>query len=477
VTQIALTRCLARQLRAVFRKCYRKPLGPHPPLVKLQGGRDGLKVSVAHQEVSIAYHQPGTCPACDGLYLPLEALADFEGRTQDSVRLETVAPHKTLARWQEASVPQVVEYAVENAEKQPEFPKVPAPLHRCEPGILQALDQAVQTASPDAFRYAINRLQLRGKAGEIIATDGKQLLIQGGFTFPWQENLLVPRLAAFGCKELGDDPIVEIGRTNTHVVLRIAAWTFFLKIDADARYPDVDAVIPKAGEGVSLLRIAPEDATFLAKTLPRLPGQDDENSPVTVDLNGRVSLRARAAAQEKATEVVLARSDYEGKPVQVCVNRDYLARAVQLGFGLVQIASPDTPLLFRNESRVFVCMPLSKEGFVAAGEDTLRIASAEEVRPRKTPIERKKPTVTTNHQPSGNGHAPAPRQPEQTQPPSGQGQGGYGELLAEALALKQTLHDAHARSKRLVAAIKRQRQQSRLVASTLASLRHLQRIT
>ena len=49
-------------------------------------------------------------------------------------------------------------------------------------------------------------------------------------------------------------------------------------------------------------------------------------------------------------------------------------------------------------------------------------------------------------------------------------------LIAEAQSLKEYLHEGYARASRLAVALKRHRQQSRLVASTLASLRQLQQI-
>jgi hypothetical protein len=51
---------------------------------------------------------------------------------------------------------------------------------------------------------------------------------------------------------------------------------------------------------------------------------------------------------------------------------------------------------------------------------------------------------------------------------------GLGALVEETQALKQALHDACRRSARLVVALKRQKKQSRLMASTLAGLRQLQ---
>jgi hypothetical protein len=51
-----------------------------------------------------------------------------------------------------------------------------------------------------------------------------------------------------------------------------------------------------------------------------------------------------------------------------------------------------------------------------------------------------------------------------------------GGPITEAVALKDALHQAYGSASRLVAALKRQRKQSRLVTSTLASLRALQHI-
>ena len=50
-------------------------------------------------------------------------------------------------------------------------------------------------------------------------------------------------------------------------------------------------------------------------------------------------------------------------------------------------------------------------------------------------------------------------------------------LIEEAQELRDALRDAYGRANRLVAVIKRQRLQSRLVATTLASLRQLQNIS
>ena len=68
--------------------------------------------------------------------------------------------------------------------------------------------------------------------------------------------------------------------------------------------------------------------------------------------------------------------------------------------------------------------------------------------------------------PSGNGHPSDDRTPPERN-------GGIGELIAEAEALRNLLSDASARSARLVAALKQHRRQAKAVEAAVVSLRQL----
>jgi hypothetical protein len=92
------------------------------------------------------------------------------------------------------------------------------------------LDAAVRTTAPEGYRTALTRLLLRGKPGEIVATDGRQLLIQGGFRFGWPEDVLVPRLPVFGHRDLTFTDPARLGRTASHVGLSLGPWTFLLAV-------------------------------------------------------------------------------------------------------------------------------------------------------------------------------------------------------------------------------------------------------
>ena len=172
------------------------------------------------------------------------------------------------------------------------------------------LAEAAATTDDGSTRYALGCLQLRGATGEVIATDGRQILVQGGFPFPWDEDRLVPHTPLFGCRGLPRDLPVSVGQTDAHVAFRVGDWTIWLTIRTDARYPRVRDVIPDERVPVTRLQLAPDDATFLEQGLERLPGRDALYAPVTLDLNGQVSVRAQADRSSPVTELVLAHSRY-----------------------------------------------------------------------------------------------------------------------------------------------------------------------
>jgi hypothetical protein len=284
-------------------------------------------------------------------------------------------------------------------------------------------------------------------------------------------------VGVFACQELSQDGPVAIGKTDTHVCVRVGPWAFFLAIDAGARFPDTQAVIPAAAAGATTCRLSAADVAFLVKALPRLPGREDDNAPLTLDLSGQVAVRARAEGQERVTEVLLCRSEVVGPPVRLVCNRQYLARAVALGFTEFRVTKPDVPVASSDRSRTYVWMPLGQDGALPPGDDVLRIASAsDESATAHAQKERRQEPMTKPHADGqGNGHPPLPPASASATDPAPNGT-GLGALVEEAQALKEVLHDAYGRSARLVAALKRQKKQSRLMASTLASLRQLQRL-
>jgi hypothetical protein len=475
---IEITRALARQLRAVFRKAV--PVGsgrgPWPPLT-LYADQEGLRIHAHHPEVAVAFHQPGARPTAV-LTLPAEALDDFEGRKEDAVLLDATAPGTVQARWDDGGVPQVRDYPAPDPGQLPPFPDEPKQFFPVDAALLKALDDATQTAAKEGVRFAVQKLQLRGSTGDLIATDGKQLLLQGGLALPGKEDVLVPATAVFACRELPPDGPVALGKADQHVCVRVGPWTFHLAIDAEARFPDTKAVIPAATAGATSCRLSPGDAAFLGKVLPRLPGRDEGNAPLTLDLNGQVTIRAQADGQSRPTEIILSRSEVVGPAVRFVSPRPYLARALALGFTTFRVTRPDAPVVCAEASRTYVWMPLGPDGALPPGDEALRISSAGDA--PATPVPRKEGRSAMPRQPAANGpgnpQAPRRRGDGEGQRTSRNG-AGLATLLAEAQGLKDVLHDAFGRATRLLAAVRRQKRQSKLLRGTLSALQQLQRLS
>ncbi len=196
---ITIPRSLVRKLRLVFsRGLGLSARSRHPP-VHFQGCEDGLCLRAKSDIASIEYLDPG--PSSDAKFaVTFEALKRCEGTKADPVAFELVDGDKVILSWQEHGIPQVVQFPAETPDT--DFPPILKRMQSHGPELLAALRDAVDTTDAAATRYALGCIQLRaGKPGRnegrIVATDGKQLLVQSGFALPWTGEVLVPASRIF----------------------------------------------------------------------------------------------------------------------------------------------------------------------------------------------------------------------------------------------------------------------------------------
>jgi hypothetical protein len=342
--------------------------------------------------------------------------------------------------------------------------------------LLRALRDASATAANDAVRYAVNNVQLRGKQGKIIATDGKQLLVQQGFQFPWDDDVLVPASSVFGCKELANYGPISIGRSEQFVSLTVGPWTLHLAIDTNGRFPQTDSIVPSPKQASTVFELDPGDAEFLLRTLDSLPGAGDEHAPVTVEGNGQFIVRAKDEQQPNPTEVVLARSEVQGKSVRVVTDRGFLAKALQLGFGRMHIYAPDKPIVCRDEKRTYLWVPLDAKAALPANDSAIRLSSTDGVPPAAPAV-----TDTEEELPVQQSPTEEPAVSEvvpQRQEATGNGteRTGIAAVLAEAEEIKELLRQAYTRTHQLITGVKRYRKQAHVVQTSLKALKQLQQI-
>jgi len=471
---ITITRRTARLVRAVVRRALGLSGGSGPSIL-FQARNDHLRVGAASDDVVAEYRCAGDFDD-EQVWVPYECLVACEARNDDPVQFDVRSGHLTV-QWRDSSGPQMVQHEVtENGEREP-LRETPHELQRNPPALRQALHHAVMTTEREAIRYAVDHIQLRGETGEIVATDGRQLLIQSGFEFPWQEDVLVPRNLVFGCGDLPGNAPVFVASTGEWVVFRIGEWTFNLKIATDKRYPEVDPLIPRPQDAVARFHLASGDARFLSKSVPRLPVDDELNEPVTVDLNGCLAIRAKANGQPHPTEIVLANSQVDGDPMRFNCNRRYLVQAVKLGFRHAHLYGPNVPAMFHDECRSYVWALLDPETAIPPDTNAVRVESSaqldsQESSPQPTTRRRKRLKMT---EPKPNQQSGSDPNTEETAADNS-AENGNGDVIEQAEAVKASLREAASKTSQLITALKRHRKQAKAVQSTLTALKQLQNI-
>jgi hypothetical protein len=271
-------------------------------------------------------------------------------------------------------------------------------------------------------------------------------------------------VAAFGCRELAGAGSVSVGRTKTHVAVRVGPWTLLLNIDATGRYPNAEDVIPRPRANTSRLQFSPEDAALLIRVLPELPGREDDQSPITLELGSPPAVRAGDPQRGAVQEAVLASSTTSGPHVRLCMDRRLLRRALQLGFTAMQVFKADQPLVCRDDRRTYVWMPFTEKAALPPSPAAVRVQEPTAAEPNPSPpTERRTEPMPAN----SNGQGPPEGRDGANSPAS------LLDPIAEAEALRGLLHEAASRSARLVAALKQQRRQTRVLQQAVQSIRQL----
>lgn len=477
---ITFTRSLAREVRAVWQRAgIGRVSGGKSPRALAQAGPDGLRFRASTGTVAVEYHLPGGQPAASFI-VPLDLLNDCQGAKNQLVTLQADGVGRVQTQWSDGSVPQLLCYDAGQPQDIPVFPESPTLTQENAPELLRALADASAITVADQSRFALDCLELRGSSGEILATDAQQVLRQGGFHFPWDGNLLVPACDVFQALLPRAQPMA-IGKSGTWIVLKTGPWTVGIQSDAERKFPKLDDLFRPDSAAVTRLQFTASDARFLAEALPRLALDESQNNPVTLDLNEGVIVRAADQARARVIEVALSGSRSIGKPVRLNTNRSFLLCAVKLGFRELLVFGPEKPIQSHDGLRQYMWMPLDPQLAVLPAKNAERIESPQErpgeaeavdfpVRTRRrkgSKMKTSKATATEPDRVDANGEAG-------TQTASGESI--TESPLEQARELQTALRAVLTQTGNLIAALKRQGKQQRLMRDTLSSLKELQRL-
>ncbi|HEY2784543.1 MAG TPA: hypothetical protein VGJ05_06155 [Fimbriiglobus sp.] len=466
---IVLPRAAARAFRALARKCHAsRPRGPAPPVtIRQHDGRLTLHTDLGEAFLTWA-GSAGT--ESEAFAFPMALLDAVDGPGDDPVQIVCEGTDGAVARWADRGVPRTfpVEYATPDPALAP--PEEPTARADMPSSFLVAMHEAGRTAAREPSRYALQRIQVRGKKGQIVGTNGKRAYLRSGFPFPFVEDVLVPAVPVFGARGLASSDRVRVGRTDTRLVVAVGPWTIGLSIDADGRFPDVSGVLPRQAPGV--VGIDEVDAVALVDALPGLPVKDDETPSVTLDVDRGV--RVRAGVEGETVEVFLTRSTFAGPPVRVALVRTDLTRLLTLGCRTLRIAGPEKPVVGEADHLTFAIMPLDEGSVVpfTAAATRLETDDVGRVVPRNGGNGRTdaSPNPATIPIPS-----PEERTAMKPSLPPANPEPNHEVLdpLAEAEGLRNALADVVTRVARLVAALRHMKREKRALANVWSSLKDL----
>ena len=441
---ISIPRGLCRAFPALARKCVSgRPRGPAPVVVfEAKGGT--LTVWARTDDAVLVYAAP-TNGDDELLVVPMAVLEAAAGPGSEPVELCVGPKLKGEARYTDRGVPNIHPFDAILPGKQHRPPDPPDDRHTAPVEFLSALHECGRTAAKNATRFALTRVQLKGKAGRVVATDGRTALLRDGFTLPFADDVLVPALPVFGARELAGERAVRIGRTATHLVVEAGSWRVLLPIDKAGRYPDVAGVLPRSAPTTAV--IDDRDAVELLEKLPGLPGGDDDHRPVTLAVDGGFVVRAGDAKGDAVREVRLRCSTASGPGVRAAIDRRVLARALALGCRTARL-TPDKPVVFECKDTILLTVTLDPALAVGPKPDTTHTNT-------RTQKEIAVKSETNGHPPNGR-HDPPDADPL---------------LLAEELRV--ALGDALAAASRLVAGLKHQKKEKKALTQVWSSLKAL----
>ncbi len=120
-----------------------------------------------------------------------------------------------------------------------------------------------------ASRFAWDHLRLRDSDGRIAATEGRPLPVQSGFSFPWEEDLLVPAHRLLSTGDLQDHQRVEIGNTEDWFTLRSGPWTLWFRI-AQALWDSLSQALSQTRGLIATLKREKKQNRLVGTTLASL---------------------------------------------------------------------------------------------------------------------------------------------------------------------------------------------------------------
>jgi hypothetical protein len=334
------------------------------------GSCSGLVIETATATHAIRYGGFEPADVAETCIAPLQAFIDLAASSAISGELfqngdqevTLRVTEKSIRREQGYAIPEIVLSAPTSHSSWTELPAKTR----------MALLSACLIADKESTgRYALSKIQLRGAQGSMIATDGRQALIQSGIRWPFEEDLLLGNYRElWGWKEFPHGNL-QFARTEQHCAFRCGEWEFYLPIEPSQAYPKVEEVIPSVQGAIATVGLSHGDAEYLREMLPVLPADELDERPITLELTNRVSVRAASRRDPEGVEIVLQNSTASGEAFACATLRKYLKQSLDLGLTRLEFHGKSyAPAVARSSDLVYCWMLYDEWATVKASLQT-----------------------------------------------------------------------------------------------------------
>lgn len=314
--------------------------------------------------------------ACEVL-VPIETLTKAVKNSASNSRIALLKESKTALTLRTFIGENPVDQKIETLEPKewPPVPRAELPPIILDQKLREAVTDAMECSSEESTRAALQGAWIDPsdpQAHYVLGTDGRHLFTANSFCLDLKEPVLLPNkkfVQWSGFKEDGDWKLslLPVKNKDEQAWLQLQSdhWTF-LSRRQDATCPNWRHVIPSPTEAKTMLRFSQASVEFLQQLLPKLPGHDDINRAITLDVSKTLTVKAHAKGSADWTSVVVPEVKITGKPNLICLNRDYLLKALSFGLHNLDLYDELSPMVYSSGGNRMVVMPIRLEAASSA---------------------------------------------------------------------------------------------------------------
>jgi len=252
-------------------------------------------------------------------------------------------------------------------EEFPATPRVKGEPVPVNDNLRQVIHQAMECASTDQTRMILNGVFIDvadPKCNQIVATDGSHLFASNSFSLPLKDSIIIPDHRFLGWKGFNSDGEWQLrvnaeAKPDAKALVQITSrrWRFIAP-QHEGNYPNYRQVIPT--EFKTTVRLSDEVLDTAIEITERIPYDlKHQNKPVCIKIEGsKLIIRGRNKEDAQWTEVEVAGAKITGPSVMICLNRDFLLKALQFGLNQIEITDAMSPLRFSRDGKQIIVMPV-----------------------------------------------------------------------------------------------------------------------